>query len=216
MGSDHTTTSFGDIDGPTTRFLARIAKNINYLHRDCSPTPTNERFYRDGVETYEVGQLDISGAIVTIYSFDGGRVFNTLQQRTENTPSNSEAEQFFAVDWPIEQENGQSYISFYFKTRPSKEEIKKAHRIHQVKIAIENRKLLQEFRCQHCSERVHWTNLKEDGDMTMEERVIMLEKQLCNCEGSLELLQEGLDDGHIISPSDASVETKESATSSLD
>lgn len=215
MSSDHAATDFGDMDGPSTRFLSRVAKDINYLLKDCSPTPTNERFYREGVDTYEVGQLDIDGAVITIYSFDGGRVFNTLQQKADD-PEDGDVEQFFAVDWPVEQDSGQSYHSFYFKARPSKSEIKKAHCIHQLKIAIENREVHQEFRCQHCSKRVHWTNLTNDEDMALEERVIMLEKELCNCEGSLELLQEGLDGSHVISPSESAIKNRESATTSTD
>lgn len=214
MSNDHRTTGFGDIDGPTTRFLSRIANDISYLLKDCSTAPTDERFYKEGVETYRVGQLDIDGAVVTIYSFDGGRVFNTLQQRTDE--SDKDISQFFAVDWPIEHENSQSYHSFYFKTRPSKTEIKKAHCIHKVKIAIENREVLQEFRCQNCSERVHWTNLKDDKGMTLVERVIMLENQFCNCEGSLELLQEKIDEENIIHPSEAVLVPNEPAASTMD
>lgn len=203
-GNNHMATDFGDIDGPTTRFLARIAKDINFLHRDCSTSPTNERFFREGVNTYEVGQLEVDGEIITIYSFNAGRVFNTLQQQTSGTSSKKEVEQFFAADWPVKEETGQSYITFYFKTRPSKSEIKKAHAIHQVKIAIENREVIQEFRCENCSERVHWTNLKNDEEMSLEERIILLEKQLCNCEGSLSLLRKGLAENEPASASSVS------------
>jgi len=214
MSSERSTTCFGDIDAPTTRFLARAAKDIGYLLKDCSTAPTDERFYKEGVETYRVGQLDIDGAVVTIYSFDGGRVFNTLQQQTDEAAD--EVSQFFAVDWPVEQEDGQSYHSFYFKHRPCEERIRKAHCIHKVKIAIENREVLQEFRCQNCSERVHWTNLKDDDEMTLMERVIMLEKQVCNCEGSLELLKEGLEGEDVASPTEAVGATREPTASSLD
>ncbi|QLH82390.1 hypothetical protein [Halosimplex pelagicum] len=214
MSSGQTTTSFGAIDAPTTRFLARAAKDIDYLLKDCSPTPTDERFYKEGVETYRVGQLEIDGAVISIYSFDAGRVFNTLQERTDEP--DEEISQFFAVDWPVQQEDGQSYHSFYFKNRPCEERIRQAHCIHKVKIAIENRELPQEFRCENCSERVHWTNLTEDCDMTLMERVIMLEKQVCNCEGSLNLLKEGMDEESVTSPTVATGSTLEPAASSLD
>lgn len=216
MSSQHAATSFGDIDGPTTDFLSRIAEDISYLHRETASTPTDERFYKEGVETYEVGKLKIDGSVITIYSFDGGRVFNTLQQRADDPSTGGGTDQFFAVDWPVEQENGQSYKTFYFKSRPSEISIRKAHHIFQVKIAIENREVLQEFRCQSCSERVHWTNLKNDDTMTLCERVIMLQKQVCNCEGSLELLEEGLDEAHIIPPGDSSPAAQEHAVSHTD
>lgn len=205
---------FGDIDGPTTRYLSRVAKDIEYLLKDCSPSPTNERFFREGVKTYEVGKVEIDGKVITIYSFDAGRVFNTLQKQTDSP--DEEVEQFFAVDWPIQQESGQTYHSFYFKSCPSKAEIKKAYQIHQVKIAIENREVLQEFRCENCSERVHWTNLRDDCEMGLEERVVLLEKKLCNCENSAELLQDSLDESELV-PTTATPETnRETVISPMD
>jgi hypothetical protein len=206
---------FGDIDAPTTRFLARVAEDIDYLHRDCSTSPTDERFFRDGVETYRVGQLDIDGTVATIYSFDAGRVFNTLQEKADND-TGEDISQFFAVDWPVEEEKGRSYLSFYFKSRPCEDEVRKAHCLHKVKIAIENRKLLQHFRCENCSERVHWTDLKDDSDMTLMERVVMLEQQVCNCKGSLDLLREGVDEDRITSVEEPVTTTREPAASSMD
>lgn len=196
MDGSATHNGFGDIDGPTTRFLARVAKETSYLHRDCAPAPTDERFFKEGVETYRVGQIKVGEKVITIHSFDGGRVFNTLQQQTE-APSDNE--QLFVADWPIEEENGQSYSSFYFKSRPSKYDVKKAHQIHQIKIAMENRDLPQQFRCDHCAERVHWTKLTGDDCMTLEERVVLVKKQLCNCENTLALLREGLEPDQAIS-----------------
>lgn len=205
---------FGDIDGPTTRFLSRVAKDIEYLLKDCSPSPTNERFFREGVKTYEVGKVEIDGEVITIYSFNAGRVFNTLQKQTDNP--DEEVEQFFAVDWPVQQESGQTYHSFYFKSCPSKAEIKKAYQIHQIKIAIENREVLQEFRCQNCSERVHWTNLRDDCEMSLDERVILLEKQVCNCESSVDLIREGLDDSDLGSATTTPEANREAAMYPMD
>jgi len=208
-------TSFGDIDGPTTRFLTRVAKDIGYIHRDPSTARTDKQFFREGVETYCVGQLDIDGTVVAIYSFDSGRVFNTLQEKASND-ADENISQFFAVDWPVEQENGESYLSFYFKSRPCEEEIKKVHCLHKVKAAIENRELPQQFRCENCSKRVHWTNLEDDSDMTLMERVVMLEQQVCNCEGSLDLLREGVDEDRLTSVEDPVTTTREPAASSMD
>lgn len=214
MSGDRTTTSFGAIDGPTTRYLARVASNINFLLKDCSTSPTDERLFKQGVDTYRVGQLEIDGAVVTIYSFNSGDVFNRLNQQTDD--AGEEISQFFAVDWPVKQDNGRSYNTFYFKTRPCEERIKMAHCIHKVKIAIENRELLQEFRCQNCSERVHWTNLRDDEDMTLLERVVFLQKQVCNCEESLSVLREGTDTENAVEPEIATETTTGRLALSLD
>jgi hypothetical protein len=120
------------------------------------------------------------------------------------------------VDWPVEQDKGQSYHSYYFKHRPCEERIKKAHCIHKIKIAIENREVLQEFRCQNCSERVHWTNLKNDSEITLEERIIMLKKKVCNCEGTFDLLKEKIEEENISAHTVAIGTTRGPTATSLD
>lgn len=168
------------LDPDTKEFLAGVANDISLIYRDfCSEMGehSNEKI------PSEVGKVAINGSAITICRFDAAEAPEHIKQKMQSP--GVAGDWIFIAGWPNScDESDSGCTCFYFHEYPTREDIEKARLIKKVKIAIENRQLMQRYRCNKCLERVHWTDLNNDADLSFFKRTIMLKEKLCNCQSS--------------------------------
>lgn len=169
------------LDHKTECYLARIANEIGYIHRDHTEKPTRLLFSEKDIQIYQCRSIPVDdGDIIDVFQFPAHHA--DFVTGTDDVDESGD-EFYYATDWPIDTGSGYSHLTFIFDSDPTKEAVKKARLINKICRRIEYDSLNQHFTCQVCSQRRHWTDTvksENNDDPDLRERALMLQNEICN------------------------------------
>jgi hypothetical protein len=177
------------IDGPTNRYIQRIARNIGYFDKILNAKPTTHILTEMGLDYVVLDNLELNcDGIATIFSVETAEIANTDRWGSSGGFTDC-GENMYVVDWAVTNLDTEQYEhrTFIFSDLPDQDSITTAHQLNKIRCVIGQSHTEQHYTCECCGSRVHWTQLETPewmGEETLDQRITMMKQKVCGCEAT--------------------------------